>query len=319
MSEGRPDPDALLLQVQADEARERRGKLKLFFGFAPGVGKTYAMLEAAHRARGAAVDVVIGVVETHGRSETSRLIDGLEQLPRRAVEYRGTSLQELDVAAVLARRPQLVLVDELAHSNAPGSRHSKRWQDVFELLDAGIDVWTTVNVQHVASLNDVVFELTRVQVREVVPDHVIDRAADIELIDVSPEVLLGRLRDGKVYRGEIAARDLGWSWHRHAARDARVLCAPRGERRRGGRGGRRRRRAIAARAARAADRHRKSDGARARALAARRRVEPRCDSRAHRGAAQLTAHQRLARSAHAPGCDRRGRLDLGVDARDAEP
>ncbi len=199
MNQKRPDPDALLKRLQAEEAREAEGKLKVFFGANPGVGKTYAMLEAAHEQRRDGVDVVIGVVETHGRAETEALVKGLEVLPRRAVEYRGTILQEFDLDTALARRPSLILIDELAHTNAPGLRHTKRWQDVQELLKAGITVYTTVNVQHLESLNDVVAQITGVRVRETVPDSVLERADDVELIDLPPDDLLQRLRDGKVY------------------------------------------------------------------------------------------------------------------------
>ncbi|HTL60117.1 MAG TPA: sensor histidine kinase KdpD [Nitrospira sp.] len=199
MSEKRPDPDALLKQVQTEEARQLQGKLKIFFGANPGVGKTYAMLQAAHEQRRDGVDVVIGVVETHGRAETEALLPGLEVLPRRIVEYRGTELKEFDLDAALARRPTVILIDELAHTNAPGLRHAKRWQDVQELLKAGITVYTTVNVQHLESLNDVVAQITGVRVRETVPDSVIERADDVELIDLPPDDLLQRLKDGKVY------------------------------------------------------------------------------------------------------------------------
>lgn len=203
----RPDPDTLLRRVQADEARSKRGKLKIFFGFAPGVGKTYRMLQVARDLAGdEKLDVVIGVVETHKRRETAALVLGLELLPRRKIEYRGHVLEEFDLDAALARKPQLLLVDELAHTNAPGSRHPKRWHDVEELLDAGIDVFTTMNVQHVESLNDVIAQISRVQVRETVPDSVLDRADGIELVDIAPEVLLQRLREGKVYLADQAQR-----------------------------------------------------------------------------------------------------------------
>ncbi len=201
----RPDPDALLARVQAD-ARRERASLKVFFGAAPGVGKTFAMLESARRLREEGVDVVVGIVETHGRTETRALLDGLEILPRREVEHRGVSLDELDLEAALRRRPALILIDELAHTNAPGSRHVKRWQDVMELLDAGIDVHTTLNVQHVESLSDVVQQITGVKVRETVPDKVLERADEIELIDLPPEALLERLAEGKVYMGTQAGR-----------------------------------------------------------------------------------------------------------------
>jgi two-component system sensor histidine kinase KdpD len=199
MSEQRPDPDALLARVQAEEAQQARGKLKIFFGAAAGVGKTYAMLEAAHARRAEGVDVVVGWVDTHGRAETEALLQGLEVLPRRPLAYRGATLYEFDLDAAQARRPALLLVDELAHSNAPGSRHAKRWQDVAELLEAGIDVYTTVNVQHLETLNDVVAQITGVIVRETVPDSILERADEVELVDLPPDDLLQRLREGKVY------------------------------------------------------------------------------------------------------------------------
>jgi len=203
-TERRPDPDELLARVKEAETRERRGKLKIFFGAAAGVGKTYAMLEAAREQRAQGADVVVGWVETHGRAETQALLHGFEVLPRRAVEYRGTRLEELDLDAALARRPALILVDELAHSNAPGSRHAKRWQDVLELLDAGIGVYSAMNVQHVESLNDVVAKITGVIVRETVPDSIFDHTDEVELIDLPPDDLLHRLRDGKIYIPEQA-------------------------------------------------------------------------------------------------------------------
>lgn len=204
MNTARPDPDALLARVTEEEARQRRGKLKVFFGAAAGVGKTYAMLEAARAQRADAVDVVVGYVQTHGRVETDALLEGLELLPPRIVEHRGATLREFDLDGALARRPALILVDELAHSNAPGSRHAKRWQDVLELLDAGIDVYTTVNVQHVESLNDVVAKITGVVVRETVPDSVFEQADEVELIDLPPDDLLERFREGKVYMPDQA-------------------------------------------------------------------------------------------------------------------
>src|SRR5437762_9369269 len=179
----RPDPDKLLNQLRATEPDSRRGKMKVFFGYAAGVGKTYAMLEAARREKAAGVDVVVGYVEPHGRPETEALLEGLEVLPARPVSYRGVALRELDLDAALARRPRLLLVDELAHTNADGSRHATRWQDVEELLQAGIDIYSTLNVQHVESLNDVVAQITGVTVRETLPDAVLERADDIELID----------------------------------------------------------------------------------------------------------------------------------------
>jgi two-component system, OmpR family, sensor histidine kinase KdpD len=199
MNEERPDPDQLLERVRADEALKARGKLEVFFGAAAGVGKTYAMLEAARARLAAGVDVVIGWVDTHGRAETEALLPGLEHLPPRTVEYRGTTLREFDLDAALARRPVLILVDELAHTNAPGSRHAKRWQDVRELLASGIDVYTTLNVQHLESLNDVVARVTGVPTRETVPDSILEQADEVELVDLSPDDLIQRLRDGKVY------------------------------------------------------------------------------------------------------------------------
>jgi two-component system sensor histidine kinase KdpD len=202
----RPDPDALLSRLKAEESRANRARLKIFFGAAPGVGKTYTMLEEARRAKSDGDDVVIGIVETHGRPETERLAAGLTALPRRVSDHRGVALEELDLDAALARKPARILVDELAHTNAPGSKHVKRWQDVLELLDAGIDVHTTLNVQHVESLGDVIQQITGVKVRETVPDAVLERADEIELVDISPEDLLDRLAEGKVYVPEQAQR-----------------------------------------------------------------------------------------------------------------
>jgi two-component system sensor histidine kinase KdpD len=205
MAERRPDPDELLVRVKEQEARRARGKLKVFFGAAAGVGKTYAMLEAARAQRTDGVDVVAGVVETHHRAETQALLEGLDVLSRRRVEYRGTYLEEFDLDAALARHPALLLVDELAHTIVPESRHAKRWQDVLELLDAGIDVYTTLNVQHLESLNDVVAKITGVVVRETVPDSVLDQADEVELVDLPAEDLRRRLREGRVYVAHQAA------------------------------------------------------------------------------------------------------------------
>ena len=202
----RPDPDQLLLHVEADEKAAKRGKLKIFLGYAAGVGKTYAMLEAAHQRREEGLDVVIGYIETHKRIETEELVAGLELVPRKRSEYHGVELTEMDVDAILVRHPSLVLVDELAHTNAPGSRHPKRYQDVDELLAAGIDVYTTLNIQHLESLNDVVAQITGTLVRETISDSVIDSATEIELVDLPPDELLNRLREGKVYIPEQAAR-----------------------------------------------------------------------------------------------------------------
>src|SRR5512147_2685403 len=205
MSDQRPDPDALLRRVSADEARASRGRLKVFFGAAPGVGKTYAMLETARLKQRAGTDVVIGWVETHGRAETASLTEGIERLPPREVEHRGVRLREFDLDAALARRPALLLLDELAHTNTPGARHPKRWQDARELLEAGIDVWTTLNVQHLDSLNDLVQRITGVLVRETLPDHVLDEADEVEFVDLAPEDLLRRLAEGRVYVPDQAA------------------------------------------------------------------------------------------------------------------
>ena len=203
MSDERPDPDALLRRLAVEEPT--RGRLKVFFGASPGVGKTYAMLEQARAKRAEGTDVVIGWVETHGRSETAALAEGFERLAPREVEYRDVKLLEFDLDDALARKPGLLLLDELAHTNAPGSRHAKRWQDAEELLEAGIDVYTTLNVQHVESLNDLVNRVTGIAVRETVPDRVLDEAAEVEFVDLPPEELLKRLAEGKVYVPDRAA------------------------------------------------------------------------------------------------------------------
>jgi two-component system sensor histidine kinase KdpD len=203
VAEGRPDPDQLLAQVKAEEAKSRRGRLRIFFGASAGVGKTYAMLEAARSAAASGTEVVIGYIEPHGRLETERLMEGLERLPTLNVRYREITRHEFDLDAALRRKPHILLVDELAHSNVqggePAPRHSKRWQDVEELLDAGINVWTTVNVQHLESLNDLVAQITGVRQRETLPDRIFDEADDVELIDLPPDDLLARLHAGKVY------------------------------------------------------------------------------------------------------------------------
>ncbi|WP_374309329.1 DUF4118 domain-containing protein [Dongia sp.] len=200
----RPSADALLQSAQ----REQQGRLKIFLGAAPGVGKTYEMLLSGKKRRQEGVDVVIGIVETHGRAETEALVEGLELVPRKMVAYRGRELPEMDIDAILARRPQLVLVDELAHTNAEGSRHTKRYQDVEELLSRGIDVYSTLNIQHLESLNDVVAQITHVRVRETLPDRVVDRADEVELIDLTPKDLIQRLKEGKVYMRDAADRAL---------------------------------------------------------------------------------------------------------------
>jgi len=204
MADERPDPDTLLARVQREEQASKGGRLKVFLGAAAGVGKTYAMLLAAREQQADGVDVVVGIVETHHRRETEALLEGLEVLPRRVVPYRGVELAEFDLDAAVARRPRVIVVDELAHSNAPGSRHAKRWQDVGELLDAGIDVYTAMNVQHIESLNDIVGQITGVRVWETVPDRVFDEADEVELVDLPPDELLERLAEGKVYMPEAA-------------------------------------------------------------------------------------------------------------------
>jgi two-component system, OmpR family, sensor histidine kinase KdpD len=204
--EQRPSPEALLEAARREDGRA--GKLKIFVGAAPGVGKTYEMLQSAHARKKAGADVVVGVVETHGRAETEVLLNGLEVLPRRRLTYKEQTLEEMDLDALIARRPQIALVDELAHTNAPGSRHPKRYIDVEELLSHGIDVYTAVNIQHIESLNDVVAQITHVRVRETVPDKVFDRADAIELIDLTPDDLIQRLREGKVYVPKQAERAL---------------------------------------------------------------------------------------------------------------
>src|SRR5512135_1091497 len=206
MEERRPDPDLILDRIRQDSERGREGQLKIFFGAAPGVGKTYSMLEAARQKVTEGVDIVVGLVETHKRKETEALLSGLEIMPRRPIEYRGTVLSEFDIDAALKRKPVIILVDELAHTNAPGSRHKKRWQDIYELLGAGINVYTTMNVQHLESLNDVVTQITGISVRETVPDFLLDRADEIELVDLPPDDLLQRLKEGKVYVPELAAQ-----------------------------------------------------------------------------------------------------------------
>src|SRR6185369_6599438 len=202
----RPSPEALLKAARREE--RRLGKLKIFMGAAPGVGKTYEMLQQARARNKDGYDIVVGVAETHGRKETEALLQGLEVVPRRRIEYKGQGLEEMDLDAIIARRPQIVLVDELAHTNAAGSRHPKRYLDVEEILSRGIDVYTTVNIQHIESLNDVVAQITRVRVRETVPDTVFNRADAVELVDLTPDDLIQRLKDGKVYVPKQAERAL---------------------------------------------------------------------------------------------------------------
>jgi two-component system sensor histidine kinase KdpD len=206
MTANRPDPDQLLDKIKEEEIRASRGKLKIFFGASAGVGKTYAMLSAAHQQIQQGTDVVIGVVETHGRKETEALVQGLERLPLKDVAYRDKLLKEFDIDGALARKPALILIDELAHSNVAGSRHPKRWQDVEELLAAGINVYSTVNVQHLETLNDVVGGITGIRVWETVPDHVFDAADEVVIVDLPPDELLQRLKEGKVYLPHQAER-----------------------------------------------------------------------------------------------------------------
>lgn len=202
----RPDPDALVAQLQAEQAQAARGKLRIYFGSNAGVGKTYAMLAAAQRERQSGRTVLVGLVETHGRAETEQQLHGLRQLPRKPLPYQGRQLPEFDLDGALEQRPDVLLLDELAHSNVPGARHPKRWQDVEELLDAGINVWTTLNVQHLESLNDVVSGIVGIQVHETVPDHIFDDADEVIVVDIPPEELLKRLKAGKVYALEQAER-----------------------------------------------------------------------------------------------------------------
>src|ERR1700733_5657134 len=192
----------MMVQVRGRNQHPKRGELRIYLGAAPGVGKTYAMLGEAHRRLERGTDLVAAVVETHGRRKTAEMLDGIQIIPPRYIEYRGSSLAEIDVPAVLARRPQVVLVDELAHTNTPGSKNAKRWQDVEELLDAGISVISTVNVQHLESLNDVVAQITGIEQKETIPDSVVRQAAQVELVDITPEALRRRLSHGNVYAAE---------------------------------------------------------------------------------------------------------------------
>ncbi len=206
--ENRPNPDELLRKIKENEEKNKKGKLKIFFGYAAGVGKTYAMLDAAHAAKKAGIDVVVGYIEPHTRPETLALLDGLEVLPKLEVEYRGIILKEFDLDQALKRKPQLILVDELAHTNVEGLRHKKRYCDIEELLNAGIDVYTTVNVQHIESLNDIVASITNVVVKERVPDRFFNDAFQVELIDIEPSDLIERLNAGKIYKNDQAKRAL---------------------------------------------------------------------------------------------------------------
>lgn len=204
MTDGRPDPDALLRAISEQEQKAKSANLRIFLGMSAGVGKTFSMLRAAQARAREGLDIVIGVVETHGRIETMALAESLPVIPRKKIEYKGVVIQEMDLEAILAKKPKIVLVDELAHTNAPGSRHQKRYQDVLEILSAGIDVYTTVNVQHFESRKDLVEQITGVPIRETVPDSILERASQVELIDITPNELLLRLKEGKIYLGEKA-------------------------------------------------------------------------------------------------------------------
>ena len=220
----RQDPDQLLRAIRNDASTKKSGKLKIFFGYAAGVGKTYAMLQAAHQAKERGIDVVAGYIEPHARPQTMALLDGLEQLPVKQVAYEGMTLREFDIDAALKRNPQLILVDEFAHTNAEGSRHTKRYQDVQELLNTGIDVYTTVNVQHIESLNDTVASITGILVRERIPDSTFDQADQVELVDIEPAELLERLASGNVYREDQAQRRLGCAITAGLLSGLHVLC-----------------------------------------------------------------------------------------------
>ena len=204
--DGRPDPDALLRKIQ--ETTEMRGRLRIYLGAAPGVGKTYAMLNEGKRRKARGTDVVVGFAESYNRPLTVEALEGLEVVPRKRISYKGVVLEEMDTAAVIARRPQVALVDELAHTNAPGSMHEKRWEDVQEIRAAGITVISTLNIQHLESLNDVVAGITGIRVRETVPDHVVDDADEVEVVDISPEALQARMRHGNIYPPQQASQAL---------------------------------------------------------------------------------------------------------------
>ncbi len=203
MEENRPSPEALLAQIQAEEDEAKRGKLKIFLGAAPGVGKTYSMLQEAHARKGEGVDIIVGIAETHGRQETAQFLKDIEILPKQNITYKGQVLQEFDLDGAIKRNPALILVDEMAHTNAPTCRHTKRWQDIEELLNRGIDVYTTLNIQHLESLNDVIQQITGIKVRETMPDSMLEQA-EIELVDLPPDDLLKRLEEGKIYFKEQA-------------------------------------------------------------------------------------------------------------------
>lgn len=197
--DNRPDPDELLASLIKEEEKSKQGKLKIFFGMCAGVGKTYTMLETAHAEKLKGNDIIIGYVETHNRQETVELAEGFELIPRKTYQYKSTLVQEMDLDAIIARKPLIVLVDELAHTNVPGSRHSKRFQDVQEILEGGINVYTTLNVQHLESRSETVAQITGIIVRETVPDEIFENADEVELVDLTPDELLQRLSEGKVY------------------------------------------------------------------------------------------------------------------------
>ncbi len=206
--QSRPDPEALLRKLQAEERSADRGRLRIYLGAAPGVGKTYAMLQEGQRRKKRGTDVVVGFVEHYGRPLTIEAAEGLETIPRKKISYQGVILEEMDAEALIGRHPQVALVDELAHTNAPGSNHEKRWQDVYDILDAGITVISTLNIQHLESLNDVVAGITGIKVRETVPDKVVDGADEVEVVDISPEALRSRMRHGNIYPPGQAERAL---------------------------------------------------------------------------------------------------------------
>jgi len=206
----RPDPDELLASIKLEEDQGQRGKLKIFFGMCAGVGKTYSMLESAHIDKSGGKDIVIGYVETHKRPDTNELLTGFEIIPRKTYNYKGTQMEEADIESIISRKPDIVLIDELAHTNVPGSRHLKRYQDIQDILDSGIDVYTTLNVQHLESRTDTVSQITGIIVRETVPDDIFEKAEEVELVDITPDELLQRFADGKVYtheRSEEAVRN----------------------------------------------------------------------------------------------------------------
>ncbi len=248
MADEQTNLDEVVAGLRAETSPTGKGRLKIFFGYAAGVGKTYDMLLAARAQKKAGVDIVVGYVEPHGRPETEALLDGLEVLPLRTLEYRGIALKEFDLDGALRRKPALILVDELAHTNAPGSRHTKRWQDVDDLLAAGIDVYTTLNVQHLETLNDAIAQITGVVVRETVPDAVFDRADEVEIIDLPPDELLERFAQGKVYVPAQAQRAMQ-NFFQKAEPDRPARTGPAADGRPRPRPGPDRRRAAAATAA----------------------------------------------------------------------